>query len=104
MLSFANRLFMLRRGSTGRCAPGTLRMQPFMCERPEPVQAFRALRKLHQFIEERRVVVTFKFEAHSHYVLVAVGGTHDQGPTPPAPTFSPASHSISVFAYSRPAS
>src|SRR5438309_7124339 len=103
-LPFANRLFMLRLSSTGRCAPGTLRMQSFMCERPKPVQALRALRKLHQFIEEGRVIVTFKFEAHSHYVLVAVGGAHDQGPAPPVPTFSPASLAISVFAYSRPAS
>src|SRR2546425_12513542 len=105
MLSFADHLFMLSFTSPRRYAPPALRMQSFMRERSEAVQALRALRKLHQFIEERRVVVTFKLEAHSHHALGAGRGAHDHAPTLSVPTFvSPDSLAISVFAYSTPAS
>src|SRR5216684_3763313 len=96
---------MLGFGSPRRYAPPTLRMQSFMCQRSEAVQALRTLRKLHQFIEQRRVVVTFKIEAHPHHVLVAPRDAHDHAPTLSIPTFaSPNSLAISVFAYSPPAS
>src|SRR5438105_919114 len=77
MLSFADHLFMLSLTSPRRYAPPALRMQSFMRERSEAVQALRTLRKLHQFIEERWVVVTFKLEAHPHHALVAPRGAHD---------------------------
>src|SRR6202158_4990270 len=96
---------MLGFGSPRRYAPPTLSMQSFMCQRSEAVEALRTLRKLHQFVEERRVVVTFKLEAHPHHVLVAGRGGHDHAPIPSTATFaSPDSLAISVFAYSPPAS
>src|SRR5437667_12006629 len=105
MLSFADHLFMLSFTSPRRYAPPALRMQSFMRQRSEAVQALRTLRKLHQFVEERRVVVTFKLEAHPHDVLVAPRGAHDHAPTLSIPTFaSPNSLAISVFAYSTPSS
>src|SRR5437762_4339462 len=104
-LSVADNLFRPCLCSSGRYAPRTLRMQSFMCECAKPVQTLRTLRKLHQFIEERRVVVAVKLEAHSHHVLLAGRSTHDHAPTLPVPTFAwLASLAISVFAYSRPAS
>ena len=76
-----------------------------MCQRSEAVEALRALRKLHQFVEERRIVVACKLEAHPHHVLAAPCGAHDHAPTLSVPTFaSPDSLAISVFAYSTPAS
>ena len=76
-----------------------------MRERSETVQALRTLRKLHQFIEEGRVVITFKLESHPYHVLAAGRGGHDHAPMPSTPTFAPAdSLAISVFAYSTPAS
>src|SRR2546426_10719384 len=105
MLSFADHLLTLGFGSSRRYAPPTLRVQSFMCQRSEPVEALRTLRKLHQFVEERRIVVTFKLEAHPHHVLVAPRGADDHAPTLSVPTFvSPDSLAISVFAYSTPAS
>src|SRR6266478_3481612 len=105
MLSFADHLFMLSLTSPRRYAPPTLCMQSFMRERSEAVQALRTLRKLHQFIEERRVVVTFKLEAHPHHALGAGRGAHDHAPTLSTSSFaSPGSLAISVFAYSTPAS
>src|SRR5437667_6930622 len=105
MLSFADHLFMLSFTSPRRYAPPALRMQSFMRERSEAVQALRTLRKLHQFVEERRVVVTFKIEAHPHHVLAAARGAHDHAPTLSVPTSAPPdSLAISAFAYSTPAS
>src|SRR6266545_4783418 len=96
---------MLSLNSSRRYDPPTLRMQSFMCQRAEAVQALRTLRKLHQFIEQRRVVITFKLEAHPHHVLVARRGGHDHAPTLSVPAFAwPDSLAISVFAYSTPAS
>src|SRR5439155_26397290 len=63
------------------------------------------LRERPQFNDERRVVVTFKLEAHPHHALGAGRGAHDYAPTLSVPTFaSPDSLAISVFAYSTPAS
>src|SRR5438876_631900 len=102
MLSFADHRFMLSLTSPRRYAPPALRMQSFVRERSEAVQALRTLRKLHQFIEELWVVVTFKLEAHPHHVLAAPRGAHDHAPTLSTSTFD--SLAISVFAYSTPAS
>src|SRR5580693_882255 len=104
-LSFAGHLFMVGFGSPRLYSPSALHMKSFMRERSEAVEAFRTLRKLHQFVEERRVVVPFKLEVHPHHVLAAGRGGHDHAPIPSTPTFATSdSLAISVFAYSTPAS
>src|SRR5438552_2866629 len=80
-IGFADRLFMPGVAAHRRYAPSTLRMPSFLREWSEAVQALLSRWKLHQFIEQRGVVVTFKLETHPHHVLEARCGAHDHEPT-----------------------